>query len=49
MDKNKEGNKIGVIIEADDLLTQIAKQRVAKKQASLTTKKKVVKKPNKGD
>ena len=28
---NKDGNEIGVIIEADDLLTQIAKQRNAKK------------------
>ena len=37
MAKNKEGNEIGVIIEADDLLTQIAKQRTAKK---VTTKKK---------
>ena len=31
MSVNKEGNEIGQIIEADNLLTQIAKQRVAKK------------------
>ena len=30
--KNKDGNEIGVVIEADDLLTQLAKARVAKKQ-----------------
>tara|TARA_R110000851_G_scaffold4689_1_gene19371 strand:- start:4334 stop:4507 length:174 start_codon:yes stop_codon:yes gene_type:complete len=31
MSVNKEGNEIGQIIEADNLLTQIARQRVAKK------------------
>lgn len=35
---NKEGNKIGVTIEADDLLTQIAIQRVNDKKAALTPK-----------
>ena len=40
MAKNKEGNEIGVIIEADDLLTQIAKQRTAAKAKALKPKKK---------
>ena len=32
---NVEGNEIGVIIEADSLLTQIAKQRIANKKKLL--------------
>ena len=40
MAKNIEGNDIGVIIEADDLLTQIAKQRIAKKVVASKPKKK---------
>jgi len=43
MAKNKEGNEIGVIIEADDLLTQIAKARNAKKTVTAKPKKKTVK------
>jgi hypothetical protein len=44
MAKNKDGNEIGVIIEADDLLTQIAKQRAAKKAEAIKPKKKKAKK-----
>ena len=44
MANNKEGNEIGVIIEADDLLTQIAKQRVAVKKELSKPKKKASKK-----
>jgi len=44
MAKNKEGNEIGVIIEADDLLTQIAKSRVAAKKKAVKPKKKTTKK-----
>ena len=40
MAKNKDGNETGVIIEVDNLLTQIAKQRTAAKKP----KKKTVKK-----
>jgi len=40
MAKNKEGNEIGARIEADDLLMQIAKQRIAKKEALLKQKRK---------
>ena len=43
MAKNKDGNEIGTIIEVDDLLTQIAKQRTAKKEP-VKSKKKAVKK-----
>lgn len=43
MTKNKDGNEIGKIIEADDLLTQIAKQRTAKKEP-VKAKKKAAKK-----
>ena len=43
MAKNIEGNDIGVIIEADDLLTQIAKQRIAKKAVASKPKKKPAK------
>jgi len=43
MSKNKEGNEIGAIIEADDLLTQIAKARTVKKEVE-KPKKKTVKK-----
>ena len=43
MAKNIEGNDIGVIIDADDLLTQIAKQRLAKKAAPSKPKKKPTK------
>jgi hypothetical protein len=43
MAKNIEGNEIGVIIEADDLLTQIAKQRVSKKVVAPKPKKKTAK------
>ena len=43
MAKNKEGNEIGVIIEADDLLTQIAKQRTSAKAKALKPKKKAKK------
>jgi len=39
MAKNKDGNDIGVIIEADDLLTQIAKARTTKKEAEKPKKK----------
>ena len=42
MAKNKDGNVIGSVIEADDLLTQIAKQRTAKK-APVKAKKKAAK------
>ena len=44
MAKNKEGNEIGKIIEADDLLTQISKQRALKKKADSKPKKKAPKK-----
>jgi len=40
MAKNKEGNEIGERIEADDLLIQIAKQRIAKKVVASKPKKK---------
>jgi len=43
MAKNIEGNEVGVIIEADDLLTQIAKQRIAKKVTPSKPKKKAAK------
>ena len=43
MAKNIEGNEVGVIIEADDLLTQIAKQRIAKKVVTSKPKKKPTK------
>lgn len=43
MAKNIEGNEIGVIIEADDLLTQIAKKRIAKKVVASKPKKKPAK------
>ena len=45
MATNKEGNEIGVIIEADDLLTQLAKLRSANKaEVTKPKKKKAVKK-----
>ena len=44
MAKNKEGNEIGARIEADDLLIQIAKQRIAKKTAPAKPKRKPAKK-----
>ena len=44
MAKNKEGNEIGAIIEADDLLTQIAKNRAAAKAELNKPKKKAAKK-----
>tara|TARA_R110002096_G_scaffold302352_1_gene497286 strand:- start:319 stop:459 length:141 start_codon:yes stop_codon:yes gene_type:complete len=44
MSKNKDGNEVGVIIEADNLLTQIAKQRTAAKAEAAKPKKKAVKK-----
>ena len=44
MAKNKEGNEIGVIIEADDLLTQIAKNRASNKAKESKPKKKASKK-----
>ena len=43
MAKNIEGNEVGVIIEADDLLTQIAKKRIAKKVVVSKPKKKPAK------
>jgi hypothetical protein len=43
MAKNKDGNEIGARIEADDLLTQIAKQRIAKKVVASKPKKKPAK------
>ena len=43
MAKNIEGNELGVIIEADDLLMQIAKQRIAKKVTPSKSKKKAAK------
>jgi len=43
MAKNTEGNEIGLIIEADDLLTQIAKKRIAKKVVPSKPKKKTAK------
>lgn len=43
MAKNIEGNDIGAIIEADDLLTQIAKQRITKKVVASKPKKKPAK------
>lgn len=45
MNLNKDGNAIGVIIEADDLLTQLSKQRAAKKKdQQKPVKKKATKK-----
>ena len=45
MNTNAEGNEIGVIIEADNLLTQIAKQRIAAKEKALKPAVKVESKP----
>ena len=40
MAKNEEGNEVGVIIEVDDLLTQIAKKRQAAKAVKAPKKAK---------
>lgn len=46
MAKNLDGNEIGVIIEADSLLTQIAKQRNVKvKPVKVETKPRATQKP----
>tara|TARA_R110000751_G_scaffold301412_1_gene413754 strand:+ start:237 stop:410 length:174 start_codon:yes stop_codon:yes gene_type:complete len=45
MNINAEGNVIGVIIEADNLLTQIAKQRLAAKEKVLKPVAKTESKP----
>ena len=41
MAKNLDGNEIGVIIEADSLLTQIAKARIAKAKPAKAEPKRV--------
>ena len=45
MSINSEGNEIGVVIEADNLLTQIAKQRLAAKEKALKPVVKAESKP----
>lgn len=42
---NAEGNEVGVAIEADNLLTQIAKQRIAAKEKALKPTVKAESKP----